>query len=80
MSSALVDRASNNAQYTVLLLLHHTDVFCEFVQGFDAEEVASLPSVLEGEPSTVTLRPNALKRKATSSSSSAAKKSACNGS
>ncbi|GAX22697.1 hypothetical protein FisN_4Hh191 [Fistulifera solaris] len=64
--SALVDRASNNAQYIALLLSHHTDVLCGVVQDFDVGEVASLQSVSEGEPSSGTLRPNALKREAPS--------------
>lgn len=45
VATALVESASNNVQYTALLLSHHTDVICEFVHSLDYEEMDASQSV-----------------------------------
>lgn len=40
VTKAFTERASNNFQYTALLLSQHTDVLCELVQGVDQEDGA----------------------------------------
>ena len=46
--TALVRRASGNYQKTALLLSHHTDMLCEFIDGVNLDELTGSQSVPEG--------------------------------
>jgi hypothetical protein len=78
--SSLVNTASANFQQTALLLVHHIDVFCEWIYDLDLDNVgvAGL-EMMENEASSDALQQQndiTLKRKMTVQTSPVAKKAA----
>lgn len=75
VATVLAESASENFQYTALLLSHHTDVLCEFFQDTNLEDTVSSASIPQG-----ACQAHLSKRKAPTQPARAAKKGARDGS
>ncbi|GAX17965.1 hypothetical protein FisN_18Hu176 [Fistulifera solaris] len=57
VTTALLERAAENFQYTVLLLSNHTDLLCEFVSEIDLNHVTALIRTMDQPPHAAAKKP-----------------------